>query len=183
MNLLEILLGQIPEALYFALFMIHTKRLDKKRGLFITLMVIEYVLLFIPALSIWSHILYFAVSYIILKLLYKEKSQITDIFTLGIASIALMTISMICYPIAQLISNMIIGNILQKICLFVFLFTTKHKLPKIQNVYKKFWNRNDKIPKPMKSVTFRCINLVLLNIMFYLINGFVLYFIFWYGGE
>lgn len=183
MKLDQLLLGQIPEAIYFALFMIFSKRLDRKRGLFIILMTIEYVLLFIPALSIWSYILYFVISYIILKLLYKEKSQITDVFTLGIASIILMFISAICYPIAQLMNNMIIGNLIQKICLFVFLFTTKFKLPKIQNIYKKFWNRNDKIPKLMKSVTFRCINLVLLNIMFYLINGFVLYFIFWYGGE
>lgn len=183
MKLDQLLLGQIPEAIYFALFMVFTKRLDKKRGLFTILMIIEYVLLFIPTLSIWSHILYFVMSYIVLKLLYKEKSQITDIFTLGIASIILMIISTICYPIAQLINNMIIGNFIQKVSLFIFLFTTKSKLPKIQSAYKKFWNRNDKIPKPMKSVTFRCINLVLLNIMFYLINGFVLYFIFWYGGE
>ena len=47
MNVLQLLLGQIPEAIYFALFMIFTKRLDKKQILFTVLMIIEYILLFI----------------------------------------------------------------------------------------------------------------------------------------
>ena len=181
MKLDQLLLGQIPEAIYFALFMIFTKRLDRKRGLFIILMTIEYVLLFIPALSIWSHILYFMASYIILKLLYKEKSQITDIFTLGIASIILIIISAICYFVFGLfIHNVIIGNIIQKVCLFIVLYIIRLKLPKIQIMYKKFWNRNDKILKPIKSTTFRCINLVLFNIMFFIINGYIIFYIIYY---
>ena len=43
--MLELLLGQIPEAIYFALFMIFTKELKTKRILYTILMVIEYVLL------------------------------------------------------------------------------------------------------------------------------------------
>lgn len=182
MNLLEILLGQIPEAIYFALFMIFTKRLDKKRGLFITLMVIEYILLFKAfPLSIWARILYFVITYIILKILYREKSQIIDIFTLGIASIILMIISGMCYFVINVtIKNMIICVILSKILLFASLYAISNKLYKIQNMYKKFWNRNDKIPKIIKSTTFRCINVILFNIMFYLINCFILYTIFLY---
>lgn len=177
MNLLEILLGQIPEAIYFALFIIFTKRLDKKRGLFITLMVIEYVLL-LNALpfSIWSHILYFIISFVILKLLYKEKSQIIDIFTLGIASLFIIVVNLIIYAIfLKMIKNYIVVTIINRISLFMSLFLVKNKLPKIQNMYKKFWNRNDTVPKPMKSVTFRCINLVMFNIMFYAINICMLY--------
>lgn len=178
MNILEILLGQIPEAIYFALFMIYTKRLDKKRGLFVMLMIIEYILLFIPTLSIWSYILYFVISYIILKLLYKEKSQITDIFTLGIASLILMVISAIWYGIIYFtIKNIIVCNVLAKSSLFIFLYIIKSKLPKIQNVYKLLWNRNDKIPKHMKSTTFRCINVILFNFMFFVINSYVIFFI------
>ncbi len=183
--MLEILLGQIPEAIYFALFMIFTKRLDKKRGLFITLMVTEYVLLLnVLPFSTWSHILYFVVSYIILKILYKEKSQITDIFTLGIASIILMVISAICYFIIFItIQNIIISTLLAKAMLFTFLFIVKTKLYNIQKMYKYLWNRNDKLPKFMKSTTFRCINVILFNSMFYVINSFILFAIFWYGGE
>lgn len=185
MKLLEILLGQIPEAIYFALFMIYTKRLDKRCGLFISLMVIEYVLL-LNALpfSIWSHILYFVVSYLLLKVLYKEKSQITDIFTLGIASVMLMIISAIWYVIIFFtLESIIVCTLLAKLTLFIILYFIKSKLPKIQNMYKRFWNRNDSIPKPIKSTTFRCINVILFNIMFYLVNGFILFALFWYGGE
>ena len=121
--MLEILLGQILEAVYFALFMIFTKRLDKKRGLFTTLMVIEYLLLLnVSPFSTWSHILYFAISYIILKILYKERSQITDIFTMGIASIIVIIVSSICYAIFNLtIKNIMICNITAKIILFFIL--------------------------------------------------------------
>ena len=59
MDLLEIFLGQIPEAIYFALFMIFAKDLKEKRILYILLMVIEYLLLkhFIKY-NIWFQILY-----------------------------------------------------------------------------------------------------------------------------
>lgn len=181
MNLLEILLGQIPEAIYFTLFMIFTKRLDKKRGLFITLMVIEYVLLFnFTPVTIWSHISYFIITYMILRLLYNEKSQITDIFTLGIASVLVIITSMISYIIITItIKDIIVCNILAKIILFIILYVSRNKSYKIQNMYKKFWNRNDKIPKPIKSITFRCINLILFNIMFFIINNSILFYMSW----
>lgn len=185
MKLLEILLGQIPEAIYFALFMVYAKSLNTKRVLFVLLMVIEYVLLLnVLPFSIWSHILYFVVTYVTLKVLYKEKSQITDIFTLGIASLVLMLISVVCYFIMFIIvQDIVVSTLLAKILLFMFLYMTNTKLSNIQKLYKRLWNRNDKLPKLMKSVTFRCINIVLFNIMFYLINCFILFAIFWYGGE
>ena len=181
MNVLQLLLGQIPEAIYFALFMIFTKRLDKKQILFTVLMIIEYILLFnFTPVTIWSHVLYFVITYIILKILYHEKSQITDIFTLGIASILLMIISGICYLIISItIKDIIICTILAKILSFISLYLLLNKLPKIQNMYKKFWNRNDKIPKPMKSTTFRCINLILFNVMFFIINGYIIIYLVW----
>ena len=74
MDISMILIGQIPEALYFALFMILTKKLTTKRILFISLMIVEYVLLLSTLqFSVWGHMLYFIMTYIILKLLYKEK--------------------------------------------------------------------------------------------------------------
>lgn len=180
MNLLEIILGQIPEAIYFALFLIYTKRLKGRRNvLFTFLMVVEYILiLYVLPFSIWVHILYFAMAYIILKLLYKERSQITDVFILGLASLLLMLISGLCYFIISLtIKNIIVCTILAKTLMFVFLFITKDKLPNIQKLYKRLWNRNDKIPKYMKSTTFRCINLIVFNIMFYLINFYIIFYL------
>lgn len=181
MNVLQLLLGQIPEAIYFALFMIFTKKLDKKQTLFTILMIVEYILLLnVLLFSIWSHILYFAITYIILKLLYQEKSQITDVFTLGIASLLLMVVSAICYFTLNVFTvNTLIGNVVQKVVLFVLLFLIRHKLPNIQKLYKHLWNRNDKVPKFMKSTTFRCINLVVFNIMFYLINIVMIFSLTW----
>ena len=181
MNVLQLLLGQIPEAIYFALFMIFTKRLDKKQILFMILMIIEYILLFnFTPVTIWSHISYFIITYMILRLLYHEKSQITDIFTLGIASILLILVSIISYCIMNLfVTDILIANILQKLLLFIVLYFISDKLYKIQNTYKKLWNRNDKIPKPMKSITFRCTNLVLFNIMFFIINNSILFYMSW----
>ena len=83
MNWAEILLGQVPEALYFALFIILTKKLTTKRFLFIVSTILEYILLMYAfPYDIWSHILYFIATYLILKLFYEDKCNITDIFTL-----------------------------------------------------------------------------------------------------
>ena len=96
--MLEILLGRIPEAIYFALFMIFTKQLKEKRILYITLMVIEYLLLkYFIEYNIWFQIAYTIIQYILLKILYKEKAQITDIFTFTIASGILILFCMILY--------------------------------------------------------------------------------------
>lgn len=178
MNMLETIFGQLPEALYFATFMIYTKKLKSKRVLFISLMVIEYMLLLnIFPFSTWAHILYFVVTYIILKMLYKERAQITDIFTLGIASLVMIVVNIIIYVLFRGISYYIAATI-DRVMLFALLFFFKERLPKIQRVYKKLWNRNDKIRKCMKSTTFRCLNLFIFNIMFYIINGFMIYCLF-----
>lgn len=178
MDILEILLGQLPEAIYFALFMILTKQLRSKRILFISLMTLEYLLLInILPFSTWLHVMYFVISYIILKMLYKNRAQITDIFTMGIASIIMMIISASWYFIISMtIKNIVVCSVLAKLTMIIFLYLMRNKLPKIQKLYKHLWNRNDKIPKKMKSATFRCINVILFNIMFYLINAFVLFY-------
>lgn len=169
MNFLEIFLGQLPEAIYFALFMILVKEVKEKRALFIVLNIIEYILLLnLFPYSIWSHILYFMLSYIIMKILYKEKTHITDIFTLGIASMVLVVISIVsyfgtigCRPLFILVSRLF---------MFGFLFNFKDTLPNINKLYKKFWNRGQNNDTKIKSTTFRALNLVLFNVSFYLIN-------------
>lgn len=170
--MLELLLGQIPEAIYFALFMIFTKELKSKRVLYIVLMVAEYLLLkhFIK-FNMWFQIAYTIFQFIILKILYKEKAQITDIFTFAIASAVLILISFVSYSIVwATLNNYYAAVILCRILLFVFLVLYHKKLYKIQKLYKLLWNRTDKRPVNMKSTTFRAVNLVIFNIMFYIIN-------------
>ena len=85
---MELFLGQIPEAIFFALFMIFAKNIKSKRIFFTTLMIDLYIILkFFINYNVWFQIIYTILTYVILKILYKEKSQITDIFTFGIASI------------------------------------------------------------------------------------------------
>jgi hypothetical protein len=174
--MLQLFLGQIPEAIYFALFMIFTKKLKEKRILFIILLTLEYILLLrIMPFSIYAHIGFFVMTYIIMKILYKEKSQIIDVFTLSIASIILMISSMICYLTFSF--NTMLATIINRIVIFIFLFTINYKLNKIQGFYKKIWNRNKNKTK-IKSTTFRSINVVIFNIMFYVINICMLYALF-----
>ena len=171
--MLQLLLGQIPEAIFIALFMIYAKNLKDKRVLFILLMIAEYLLLksFIKY-NIWFQISYTFITYLLLKLLYKDKAQITDIFTFTIGSFVVVICSLFSYLIIlYTIQNFMIANILNKFLLF------SKKLNKIQKMYKTFWNRNDKIKKKMKSTTFRALNLFLFNILFYIINTILVFFI------
>lgn len=182
--MLEILIGQIPEAIYFSLFMIFAKNLKSKRILFTALMVAEYLLLkqFIN-FNIWFQIIYTFMTFVILKVLYKEKAQVTDIFTFAIGSVVLMIISIVSYFIVWKTVNIYyVALALNRILIILFLILTYNKLYKIQNLYKRFWNRNDKIKKKMKSTTFRALNLVIFNIMFYIINICMIFIIRQNGG-
>ena len=184
MDVLKICVGQIPEAIFFALFIIFTKQIKSKQILFTILTVLEYLLLiYATKFTIWFHISFFMMTYVILKMLYKEKSQITDIFIMGIASLTLMVSCGL--PLILYFNNLCdytVYAILTRVVAFSILFMVKNKLPNIQNIYKKYWNRNDKIKKKMKSATFRCLNLVIFNFMFYIINFSILYYI-WYNTK
>ena len=173
----ELFLGQIPEAIYFALFMIYAKNLKEKRLLFTFLMIAEYIILkYFIHFNIWFQVLYTAMTFIILKILYKEKAQITDVFTFTIGSVLLMFISIICLTLVYKLTNSVfVTVIVNRISMFVSLFVLHNRLYKIQGLYKKLWNRNDKVEKKMKSATFRCINLLVFNVMFYIINISMVY--------
>jgi len=170
--MLELFLGQVPEAIYFALFLIFAKKLKNKRLIFTLMITTEYVILFkIFPFNIWPHTFFFMMTYLILKILYDERSQITDIFTLGIASILLLIESIIVGAIFWLwLNNFLLSVIIQKIVLFAILFLIKDKLNVLQNIYKNWWNRNDSIKKPIKSTTFRAVNVIVFNVMFVIIN-------------
>ena len=182
--MLQLLLGQIPEAIFVALFMIYAKGLKDKRFLFTLLMVVEYLLTKYSFQYNWMfHITYMISVFLTLKLLYKEKSQITDIFILAIGYVVL-GISCILFSIPamlNIIKNYTICIILNRIFLFIFLFVFNYKLINIQNLYKKLWNRNDKVPKKMKTTTFRALNLVVFNILFAVLNLCMLYAIYLKG--
>lgn len=173
-DLITLLLGQVPEGLYFALFMISVKQLKEKRILFIGMMIFQYIFMkqFLHY-TVWFQFIYTFMTFVILKILYNKKAQVTDIFTFTIASVTVIISSIICL---LLFKNIIIACIIHKIMLFTFIFLTRHKLNRIQNIYKKIWNRNDSINKPIKTTTFRSINVIIFNIIFYVINLGMIYF-------
>ena len=173
MNWTELLLGQIPEALYFALFIIFTKKVTSHRLVFSVVILIEYLLLVNLFPFNWCfHIGLTIMVYLSLKVIYKERAQITDVFTLAAASILLIAVSIINYVIFCNILNVnfVVSAVTQKVILFTVLFLLKPKLYNIQKLYKRLWNRNDKTPKKIKTTTFRAINVVIFNMTFYLIN-------------
>ena len=167
MNLLELFLGQIPEALFCALFIIFAKGLKEKRILFIFIMIAEYLLLkYSFRYSSWFHVGYIVLTFLSLKVLYKEKAQITDTFLMLIAFIIVIIVSIPCVLLAN---NVMIANVIAKVILFAIIIIFNNKLKWFQNLYKKLWN----IPKEstkMKSVTFRSLNIVLFNLTFIVIN-------------
>ncbi len=165
-----IFLEKICEAIYFSLFLIFGKNLKEKRFLFILIMIFEYLLLkhFIKY-NVWFQISYTFMTYIILKVLYKEKTQITDIFLFMIASIFLIIISgLFAFITYFYIKNYYLMLILLRIAIFICLFFIKNK---INILYKNFylqWNKhkNNKI----KSLTIRNVSIIIFNLMFYTIN-------------
>lgn len=168
MNILEILLGQIPEAIYFGLFMMFTKNYKTNRLAFICLMILEYVLLAqVFMYSMWFQILYFFLSYLLMKILYEKETHITDVFTMCIASISLIVISAISY--FGTFGDMVLGSVVNRFLMFSLLLSHKKYLPKIDETYKKLWNRSEHKYK-IKSTTFRALNVVIFNISFILIN-------------
>ena len=121
--MLELLIGQIPEAIYFALFMIYAKNLKDKKFLFIALMTIEYVLLLhLMPYSIYPKIAYIVISYVIMKMLYKEKTQLIDIFVLVLSIIILGLTSVPLLFLNNIINNIYIVCIISKIITFLLLF-------------------------------------------------------------
>lgn len=169
--LLNILLGVIPETLFFTLYLIYTKNLEnKKMKLFLGILIIYILCITINRFKILYYVSYIFLVVIFLKILYKEKTQIIDIFVFSISTIYLSFLGLLCSKFVN--NNYImyyIMLILNRILLFVpFIFKNKFNF-----LYKKYcglWNRNDNIKRPIKSITLRNISLITLNIFIFIMN-------------
>ena len=169
--MLEILVGQIPEAVYFSLFLIYAKNLKEKRLIFTILMVLEY--LFLKHIihlnyNILFQIIYTFFVYVFLKVLYKEKAQITDIFLFGISLLVLLAFTIPFLFLNSFINDVYLVCIISKICLFIFLFIIKKSLNRMYQKYYSHWNRIHNAPKKIKSLTLRNISIVIFNLLFYI---------------
>lgn len=177
-DILILLLEKVCEALYFSLFLIIGKNLKERRLLFITIMVLEYLALTsILQFNIWIQIIYTFMSFVNLKVLYRDKAQITDIFLFAAASIILILISFAC-GMVQIVFGVKyqLLLIINRIILFMVLFLIRNKIHKIYAKYYNNWNRhsNNKI----RSLTLRNISIITFNVMFCIINIGLIYAIF-----
>lgn len=170
-DLLTLLVGGIPEAIYFSLFIVFAKGLKEKRILFTVLMVLQYVLLTrVFVLDIYFQIIYTFMTFVILKSLYKEKAQITDIF-LFISSVIILTIFTIPFLLLNtLISSLYVVCIISKICLFIFLYLIRGKIRPLYIKFFKHWNRDYVNKRKIKSLTLKNISIIVFNLMFVLIS-------------
>ena len=166
-----LILEKVLEAIYFSLFLIFGKGIKNKRLLFIGIMIFQYIMLttFIE-FNVVFQLIYTFLSFINLKVLYKDKAQITDVFLFAVASIILIVISIGSYAIIYFtIGKYMVALILNRILLFGVLFLLKNKIRKIYKNFYSLWNRH-KLPNKMKSLTVRNISIIMFNLMFCIIN-------------
>ena len=172
------LLVKVAEPIYFSLFLIIGKNIKEKRLLLTLIMIFEYLMITnIIEFNVWIQLIYTFLSFINLKVLYKEKSQITDIFLFAVSSIFLISISLLSYSIVYFtIKEYFIALLLNRILMFLLLLFGKNI---IRNDYKKFcslWNRHNDTTK-IRSLTLRNISIITFNLMFWFINLGMIFFV------
>jgi len=167
--ILSILLGLVPEVLYFTLFITYTKNIKEKRvKLFLLISVAYFLCILVQEYQILYYIALIVLIYIILKILYKQKVQIIDVFIISFAYLWLAILSAILFIFLN-DNNFVFLSIIDRIFLYLpFIF--KNKFNVIYKKYYKFWNRNDAEKRPIKSITLRNISLILLNGLIFLLN-------------
>ncbi len=174
--IISFILGLLPEVLYFTLFLIYTKNIKEKRlGLGILIAVAYVLCLFIQRYQVIYYFAFIGLVYLILKLLYRKKTQIIDVFVFSIIFGILCLLSTLCYFAGLAFNiNYYICYIILRILMFVpFIFRNKFNI-----LYKKYcslWNRNDKQKRAIKSITLRNISLILLNLFICAVNIVCLY--------
>lgn len=169
--LISILFGLIPEVLYFTLFITYTKNIKEKRiKLFLLISIAYFLCMLIIQYEIIYYILFIVCVYAILKILYKDKTQIIDIFVFSLSTIYLTLLSYLGFIFFNDdLSNYYTLYIIARILLFVpFIF--KSKFNTLYKRYCKLWNRNDKEKRPIKSITLRNISLIIVNIVIFFMN-------------
>lgn len=149
MEILRLISAKLLEPLYFSLFLIIGKDLKKKRLLFTLIMIFEYIMLTsIVEFNVALQFIYTFMTYLTLKVLYREKAQITDIFLFAAASIILIIVSVISYlSVYYTIKNYYVAMVLNRVILFTFLYFSRNKIRAYYVKFYSLWNRRHKPKK------------------------------------
>ena len=174
--IISILLGMLPEVLYFTLFLIYTKNIKEKKVKLFFLIALAYILcIMVSQYQLIYYVLFNFLVYLMIKILYKEKTQIIDVFIISLSFAYVSFTSFICFLfVKEDFSNYYIIAIIHKIILY-FIFIFKNKFNLIYKRYCSLWNRNYKKKQPIKSITLRNISLILLNLCIFAFNLIMLY--------
>ena len=169
--LISLLLGAIPDVLYYYLYITKIKEIKSRRIiLFILILCIYLIFNLFIAYNFYFYIVYDILIYFLLKFIYK--SEIVDLFIIIFMDFYMLLTS---FMFINLIPNYYLAYAIYRIFLFFPLIFRKN-LKHIYTKYNKFWNRNDNIKKPIKSLTLRNISLTILNLLIVL-GYFVLLYI------
>lgn len=172
--IVNLFLGLIPEVIYFTLFLICTKGYKSNKIKLFVLLLIGYIILKL----IFPINIYFQVSFtlyvpLILKILYKDKFHISDLFVFVYASIILILITCLTAPISFITKNYWIGYIFNRIFMFTFLYLFRNKLNKVYKWIISQWNRNYEKPNKIKAITIRQTCVISLNVMIFTLYLFI----------
>ena len=172
--IINFILGLLPEVIYFTLFLILTKKYKTNRIILFILLLIGYTILKITfPVNIYFQICFIFYVPIVLKLLYKNKFHISDIFVFVYASIFLILITCLTAPISFITKNYWIGYIFNRIFMFAFLYIFRNKFNKAYRWVISQWNRNYEKPNKIKAITIRQVCVISLNVMIFALYLFI----------
>lgn len=168
----SVLLGSIFEICFIAIMLIKIKGIKTKRWLVFLITLISYFASGVLVSFTYNnqYLCYISLNifiYLLMKLFYKEKFQIIDVFLIYYI---IMTVNFTC-----LIMMKIIGYNLQFLYLnrltLIFIMLLSNKLRVLYKKYIKYWNRKD--GNKIKSITVRNISIITMNTLLYIINWYV----------
>lgn len=157
--IISLLLGVLPDILYYYLYLKEIKNIKSNKMLFVFLIFVFYMISNILIVyNFYIYIIFDIAIYWIMKFLYK--SQINDIFLIFFIELYMIIISTFSF---YMIPYYYVAFIIYRILMFLPLIF-KNKIKKMYKIYNSLWNRHDKKNK-IKSITLRNISLVLLNFL------------------
>lgn len=171
----NIMVGMLPEVIFFTLFLIYTKDLKTKRKFLFLGILVSYILCIMIRQYIIMYYLIFILSiWLIEKIVYRENTDAIDIFVFTVATVYLSFVGFICSRfLSKDMHNYYFILVFNRIALFIpFIF--RSQFHNLYLKYKKFWNRNDAEKRNLKSISLRNISLIGLNIFIFSINIFLI---------
>lgn len=176
--ILSIVVGLLPETVYFTLFFTFSKGLRDREvvlfkrnlspsfGIFLLFCLIfisNLILSAFFAFSVWYHFLFMVSMWVILRVLYR--SQVVDVFLILMACIVLTAQSVFFLAI---FSQSVTTIVLSRICLILSAFVLRKWWIYAYEFYLSVWNRG--MGGKIKSVTARCIVIVSMNILIFVLD-------------